>query len=79
MLNKECLTSLERELILLLRSIWDDDEFIIGVLNSARTEDDQHAIIEHIETGEGVDSESVQLLSIELYRNRYGEPEYEDD
>lgn len=49
-----------------LREIYDDDEFVMGVLTYADNEEDQQTIIQFIEKGEDVDDETVTVLAMEL-------------
>ena len=58
------------KLIKKLKSISDDREFILSVINHAWHIDDRKAIINYIDNDKNVNYESIILLSISLYENR---------
>lgn len=49
-----------------LRKLFDDDEFIAGILVYADAEADQKSILEFIQKGEDVTVETVTVLALEL-------------
>lgn len=56
----------KRELIQKLREIFDDDEFILGVLCDLRSDSDIDIILEYIERTENAASEDIILLSMQI-------------
>lgn len=69
-MNYKILTPTEKRLIALAKAIWDDEEFLSGILCDAKTEEDQQTIIDGIEKGELVTSDDVILFGLELYEKR---------
>ena len=61
---------LKKELIKKLKSISDDRDFILSVINSARHTDDRKAVIDFIDNGEDVTYENIILLALTLYEER---------
>lgn len=66
------MSKITSEFIRLIRTIWDDDEFVLGMLTFADNDDDRQTIIDFINAGEDVDIETVSVLALELDRRRYG-------
>ena len=66
----EKLNDTEKELMGLLLSIWDENDFIIGVLNSLKTDEERNHVIEFIKSNDDVKSEQVVLLSLYLSKTR---------
>lgn len=60
----------KKTLIEKLRSIFDDKDFVVGVISNASHEDDRKSIIEYIENGEDVTVENIILLSVYLDEKR---------
>ncbi|MBO5340228.1 MAG: hypothetical protein J6A62_04470 [Oscillospiraceae bacterium] len=58
--------TLENRLELELRKLFDDDEFVIGVLCSAACKDERRALLEFILTDDDVSVETVTILALEL-------------
>ena len=58
------------KLILRLKEIYDDRNFIIGVMSFALTHDERKMVLEYIEHGEDVTAESISLLSLNLSQKR---------
>lgn len=63
---KQNVSDITSEFIRLLKQIWDDDDFILGMLTFADNDEDRQTIIEFIKTGEDVDVETVSVLALEL-------------
>jgi hypothetical protein len=57
------------ELIQRLRKIYDDRDFILGILTYADNDTDRQKIIDFIDAGIDVDDETVSVLAIELDNN----------
>lgn len=64
------LTPTEEKLVSLLEKIWDDEEFLFGILHYVQTEEDQLLVIDGIEKGELITSTDVHLYSLELFEKR---------
>lgn len=62
MMNKK----IENKLINLLRNIYDDDDFIFGILVYADTDSLREKVINFIENGPDVDMETITVYAIEL-------------
>lgn len=61
---------IKNQLVNKLKTISEDREFILSVINSARHTDDRKAVIEYIDNGEDVSYENVILLALTLYEER---------
>jgi hypothetical protein len=61
---------IKNQLVNKLKTISEDREFILSVINSARHTDDRKAVIEYIDNGENVSYENVILLALTLYEER---------
>lgn len=64
------LTETEKELVKKLRDIWNDKEFVIGVLSHLKDDEERGEIIEFIASNDNVKSEDVVLLSLDIDRLR---------
>ncbi len=64
------LTETEKELVKKLRDIWNDKEFVIGVLSHLKDDKERGEIIEFIASNDNVKSEDVVLLSLDIDRLR---------
>lgn len=62
---------IKEQLIEKLRTVSDDKEFLLSIINHARHVDDRKVLIEYLEKGEDVTYENLILLSLELYEKRY--------
>lgn len=60
------------EFVRKLQDIWDDEEFIIGMLTYADNDEDRKTIIEFIDAGIDVDVETVTVLALDLDDKRNG-------
>lgn len=49
-----------------LRDIWDDEEFIVGVLSDLETEEDLERVIHYIDAGVDIDPSSIVCFSTEM-------------
>ncbi|MBQ5904399.1 MAG: hypothetical protein IIW88_00835 [Clostridia bacterium] len=61
---------IKNQLVNKLKTISEDREFILSVINSARHTDDRKTVIEYIDNGEDVSYENVILLALTLYEER---------
>ena len=69
-IKMEKLSNTEKQLLELLSEIWDDSDFIVGVLNSLKDDDERKEIIEFIENNDDVTSEQIVLLSLDISQSR---------
>ena len=60
------------ELSLALRRIFDDDEFVKGILILAETDDDKRKILDFIKSGDNVNVETVTVQAMNIDIDRYG-------
>lgn len=56
-----------------LKEIWDHDDFVFGVLSFAHHDDDRQAVLDFIEKGEEVTTDTISLCALDLSIKRYGE------
>lgn len=61
------------ELVGELRRIFDDDEFVQGILILAETCEDREIVLEFIRTGINVTVETVTVMAMEIDIARYGQ------
>ncbi|MGN1195320.1 MAG: hypothetical protein ACI4SB_07535 [Acutalibacteraceae bacterium] len=54
-------------LIKKLKTISDDNDFLLSIINSARSIDERKAIIDFIDNGEDVTYENLILLALTMY------------
>ena len=64
------LTEVEKELIEKLRSIWNDKNFVIGVLSYLKNDEERSKLIEFIDSNDDVTSEQIDLLSLDISQSR---------
>lgn len=69
------LTETEKELVKKLRDIWNDKEFVIGVLSHLKDDKERGEIIELIDSNDNAKSEDVVLLSLDIDRSRDAQKE----
>ena len=63
-------TKVKNRLIDKLKTISDDREFILSVINSAKCIDDRKTIIDFIDNSENATYENVLLLALTLYEEK---------
>lgn len=56
-----------------LREIWDHDDFVEGVLAFADNDEDRQAVLDFIEAGDDVTTDTISLCALDLNIKRYGE------
>lgn len=56
-----------------LREIWDFDDFVDGVLAFADNDEDRQAVLDFINAGEDVTTDTINLCALDLNIKRYGE------
>ena len=64
------LTEVEKELVEKLRSIWNDKNFVIGVLSYLKNDEERRKLIEFIDSNDDVTSEQIDLLSLNIGQSR---------
>ena len=64
------ISEIEIEFASKLAEIWDDREFIIGMLSIIERNDDMRRIIDFIDAGVDVDVETVSVLALDLADER---------
>ena len=69
-IKMEKLSNTEKQLLELLSEIWDDSDFIVGVLNSLKDDDERKEVIEFIENNDDATSEQIVLLSLDISQSR---------
>ena len=63
-------TAIKNELIEKLKTVSEDREFLLSVINLALHIEDRKAIINYLDTAEDVTYENVLLLALTLYEER---------
>ena len=63
-------SAIKKRLIDKLKTISEDKEFLLSVINSARSIEERKAVIDYIDTGKDVTYENVILLALTLYEKR---------
>lgn len=53
-----------------LAAIWDDYEFVIGVLSDLDTEEEVQRVIDYIDAGIDVDPSSIVCFSTEIHLSK---------
>lgn len=69
-IKMEKLSDAEKQLLELLSTIWNNPDFIVGVLNSLKDDDERKEVIEFIENNDDVTSEQIDLLSLDISQSR---------
>lgn len=69
-INFENMSKIEKTLAEMLFNIWNENEFVFGVLNSLKSDDERKEVIEFIENSENATSEQIDLISLEINRTR---------
>lgn len=62
-----------------LQKLWDHEDFILGVLSFSDNDEDRQVVLDYIQKGKDVTTDSINLLSLELNINRYGEFDCRED
>lgn len=64
--NKE----IKRKLFDKLKEIYNDKDFVCGVISNTKTDEERQVIIDYIDKGEDVTSDKITLLGLNLKRKR---------
>jgi hypothetical protein len=60
------LTQTEKRLIGILRDIWNDKEFVLGVMNDLETDEERQAVIDYIKDNKEATTEEIVLLALNI-------------
>lgn len=60
------MTKMRMELFKKLCSIYDDEDFVVGVMSNIVTDEDTQTLLNYIKADKDVTVESIILLSLEL-------------
>ena len=60
------LTQTEKRLIGILRDIWNDKEFVLGVMNDLETDEERQAVIDYIKDNKETSTEEIVLLALNI-------------
>lgn len=71
-IRKDKLTGAQKKLYNILIDIWDDVDFIAGVLNSLESDEECEDVIEYIENNKAVSPSQITLLAIDIDHSRGG-------
>ena len=63
---------IKNKLIAKLREIYDNRDFVAGVISNATHPEDRKEILKYIENGNDVTIDNIILLSVHLDQKRYG-------
>jgi hypothetical protein len=66
------LTSTGIELVHKLRAIWNDKEFVIGILSHVETDEERRQVINFIDDSDNIRSEEVVLFALNIDLGRSG-------
>ena len=69
-------TELSLELCKRLKEIYNDKNFVVGVLSSVEHPDDMKEVLRFIDEGKNVTMSNIVSLAYHLYCQRSGDPEY---
>lgn len=64
------LTEVEKELVEKIRAIWNDKEFVIGVLSHLKDDEEREELIEFIDSNDDVTSEQITLFALDISQTR---------
>lgn len=64
------LTKTEKKLIQVLRDIWDDKEFVLGVVTDLETDEERQAVLDFIKSNDDVTTEDIVLLALHIDNER---------
>lgn len=63
-------TEKEKALLDILTNVWDDDDFIVGVMNDLESESERERVIRFIEESPDISTEEIVMLSLEIDQAR---------
>ena len=62
----------ERRLVKMLREIWDNDNFVLGVRLRLKTDEEREEVMQAYEDGDLLDSDDVLLFALDIHQDREG-------
>ena len=63
-------TGTEKGLVQMLREIWDNDHFVIGVRACLKTDEEREEVIQAYHDGVLLDSDDVSLFALDIHNDR---------
>ena len=72
MIPEEETVGAERRLVKMLREIWDNDNFVLGVRLRLKTDEEREEVMQAYEDGDLLDSDDVLLFALDIHQDREG-------
>lgn len=66
----ERITPIEKQLISMLKDIWNDKDFVIGIITDLETDDERQLVIDYIKNNDGAKPDDLVLLSLHIDNER---------
>ena len=70
MIPEEETVGVENRLVKMLREIWDNDHFVIGVRACPKTDEEREEVMRAYKDGELLDSDDVSLFALDIHNDR---------
>ena len=70
MIPEEETVGVENRLAKMLREIWDNDHFVIGVRACLKTDEEREEVMRAYKDGELLDSDDVSLFALDIHNDR---------
>ncbi|WP_314621543.1 hypothetical protein [uncultured Selenomonas sp.] len=70
MIAESDVTGTERRLVKMLREIWDNDHFVLGVRSCLKTDEEREWVMQAHEDEELRDSDDVSLYALDIHNDR---------
>lgn len=70
MIPEEETVGVENRLVKMLREIWDNDHFVIGVRACLKTDEEREEVMRAYKDGELLDSDDVSLFALDIHNDR---------
>ena len=64
------MTPIEKQLVSMLKEIWNDRDFVIGIITDLETDDERQMVIDYIKNADDVTPEDLVLLSLHIDTER---------
>ncbi len=68
-------TGTEKSLVQMLREIWDNDHFVLGVRACLKTDEEREEVMQAYRDGTLLDSDDVSLFALDIHNDREGLPD----
>jgi len=65
-------TGTEKSLVQMLREIWDNDHFVLGVRACLKTDEEREEVMRAYRDGTLLDSDDVSLFALDIHNDREG-------